>query len=98
MGHQDTAIVNVPLAKRGCNFDREIERSKTDAVRARKAKAAQHRADQVSAKAIVAAMPDAEIDRLSKVLSIPAKKVRVELGRMAHWQPMRILRTQGVAA
>lgn len=92
---RDTAVINIPLSKRG-NIDAEIDRYKArkakDERDAYRARAAQHKIDQAKAKEMVDQIADERAAALCSSLKLTRKQLITRLARVAHWTPALILR------
>jgi hypothetical protein len=94
MLERDTAVINIPLSKRG-NLDAEIDRYKARKAKedrdAYKAQQAQHYIDQGKAKEAVLNLADERAAELCKSLGLTRKQLDAKLYRIAHWTPKQIL-------
>ena len=92
---RDTAVINIPLSKRG-NIDAEIDRWKARKAKeerdAWKAQQAQHKIDQAKAKEMVAQLSDERAAELMASLKLTRKQLMTQLNRAAHWRPAQILK------
>jgi hypothetical protein len=92
MRHTDTAIVNVPLDKRGGgSLDAQIDRFKREqaATARRDAKAAQRREDKATAKALLAEHLPAMVAKYGPKLG--EKPVRDMLIDWSKWEPAKLI-------
>ena len=94
----DSAIVNVPLRKRG-NIDAQLDAYKRDKAREErqlcKALAYETKCLRERAKAIVSGLPLERIAKAGKIAGMTPAQYRKRLMSTAHWQPNIILRVYG---
>src|SRR5690606_14429184 len=92
--HLDTAIINLPLAKRH-DIDAELDAYKAQQAReaavARKAAAATTKELRAAAKAAVASLTTEQLDAIAERIGSTRVQARKELRSLAHWTPGRAL-------
>lgn len=94
MRYVDTAIINVPLSKRGggsldAQIDRHLREQAADHRRAARVAAAQRRSDKAEAKALLAKHLPAILAQHGPKLG--EKALRDMLDDLAKWQPAKLI-------
>lgn len=98
--HLDTAIINLPLAKRGA-IDAQLDAYKAQQAReakvSRKAAAATTKELRAAAKAAVAGLTADQLDAIAARIGSTRVQARKELHSLAYWEPSTAMRIVGAA-
>lgn len=103
-GKADTAEVNVPLHKRygkgglAAEAQRQVAKDKREREAATKAARNEHQLLRAEAKALVSAMPDAQIAPLTAKAGLTVKAGRASLMSRAHFDPGKLVESLRRAA